>query len=260
MLTTSVIIVLREVIEAVLVISLLLGLSRHQKLSMHWLFGGALAGILFSWLYARQLGNISEWFDGVGQEVFVGGVLVLVYWMLLVVSLSVSISSRYPVKRLLQLCMTLVMALILSHEMAELLVYWQGMLGQPEYVAAVISGSVIGMGIGFSTGALFYFLVVSRLASKTTFSLQLLLGLVAAGLVLQATQFFIQADWLPAGAPLWDLSVWIPESSVVGQLLYALFGYEATPAPVQVVAYSLSLALIWGAPFLALRRFGLSNE
>ena len=61
----------------------------------------------------------------------------------------------------------------------------------------------------------------------------------------QASALLTQADWLPATAPLWDTSAVVPQGSMLGQLLYALIGYEATPGPWQVglAATSLLLAL-----------------
>jgi high-affinity iron transporter len=47
----------------------------------------------------------------------------------------------------------------------------------------------------------------------------------------------IQADWVPSHLPLWDTTDWLSESSVTGQLLYVLVGYEATPTAIQVAFY-----------------------
>ena len=59
----------------------------------------------------------------------------------------------------------------------------------------------------------------------------------------QATLLLIQADGLPAQAPLWNSSRWLPESSPLGQLLYALIGYEATPSPLVVGIYLASMII-----------------
>ena len=64
---------------------------------------------------------------------------------------------------------------------------------------------------------------------------------LAAGMVLQATQLLMQVDWLSSGEPLWDSSWFIAEASVVGQMAYAIFGYEATPSLIELGAYSLSI-------------------
>ncbi len=62
----------------------------------------------------------------------------------------------------------------------------------------------------------------------------------------------IQADYLPDGQ-LWDSSAFLPEDGLLGQLLYAMVGYEASPAPVQVAIYLLSLSLMLLALFLRYR-------
>ena len=72
----------------------------------------------------------------------------------------------------------------------------------------------------------------------------MLLCLIGAGMIMQATMLLEQVDWLPSGEPLWDSSGLLSEQSVAGELLYAVFGYEATPGPAQVVLYSTSLLLM----------------
>jgi len=70
-----------------------------------------------------------------------------------------------------------------------------------------------------------------------------LLILIASGMLSQASLLLIQADWLPSQLPLWNSSAFISEKSVVGQLLYAVIGYEATPTPIQAGFYFGGLAL-----------------
>jgi high-affinity iron transporter len=67
--------------------------------------------------------------------------------------------------------------------------------------------------------------------------------LIGAGMAGQASLLLIQADWLPSQAPLWDSSNLVAENSITGQLLYALIGYEATPTPIQAIAYFGGLIL-----------------
>ena len=71
-----------------------------------------------------------------------------------------------------------------------------------------------------------------------------LLTLVAAGMASQAAQLLIQADWLPSQYPVWDSSWLVAEQTVTGQLLYALIGYEATPAPLQLFIYAAAILLL----------------
>jgi high-affinity iron transporter len=64
--------------------------------------------------------------------------------------------------------------------------------------------------------------------------------------MLQAAGLLIQADWLSAGQPLWDTNTLLPEASIPGQVVYAVFGYEATPSLQEIIVYLGSLLIIAG--------------
>jgi high-affinity iron transporter len=51
----------------------------------------------------------------------------------------------------------------------------------------------------------------------------------------------MQGGLVESQLPVWDSSGWISETSVTGQLLYALLGYEATPSLKQLVFYGATL-------------------
>jgi high-affinity iron transporter len=53
----------------------------------------------------------------------------------------------------------------------------------------------------------------------------------------------MQIDLLPSSAIVWDTSLLISEQGEVGQLLSALFGYDATPTIAQLVIYLLAITL-----------------
>lgn len=248
MLANSVIIVLREVIEAALLVGLLIGFSRPHKLTLSWLLVGSVLGCLFALGYAYQIDVVSDWFDGVGQEIVNGTLLIAVYLLLLVISSIASLHSKSASLRYLPLLMSAVIALIIAHEGSELSLYWLSVFYHPEQVMGVFIGSAIGVGIGFSVGSLFYFLAIVKLADRSVEYLQGLLALVAAGLSLQTTQFFIQADIFPDGQPLWDTGSWLPETSLLGQLSYSLLGYEATPSTLQMVVYVIGMTIMIYVP------------
>ncbi len=60
---------------------------------------------------------------------------------------------------------------------------------------------------------------------------------VAAGLVSSAIGAFVDAGWLPTGNPALNLTGLLPETSPVGALLAGLFGYRAQPTTLQLVGY-----------------------
>ena len=60
---------------------------------------------------------------------------------------------------------------------------------------------------------------------------------VAAGLVASAIGAFVDAGWLPTGAPAVNLSGLLPETSPIGALLAGMFGYRAQPSALQLLGY-----------------------
>ena len=63
---------------------------------------------------------------------------------------------------------------------------------------------------------------------------------------MQASLLFIQADWLSYNMPVWDSSNIMSETSIIGQIAYAVFGYEATPSIASVFSYVFAIVFIVG--------------
>lgn len=76
----------------------------------------------------------------------------------------------------------------------------------------------------------------------------LLLTLFAAGMLASSLRELIGIGLLPGVIePLWNSSAFVPEQSLVGQLLKALLGYSATPTLIEVVAYAAYLVIMAAA-------------
>lgn len=242
MLLSSVIIVLREVLEAALLISILIALSKKTSLSAHWLIWSCLLGLSGAIVYGMNINNVSDWFDGVGQEVTNAFIQLLIYCMLV---LYILILSRFLVHKntfhfLTRLIMIIIVALAITREGTEIVLYFFSVTHSKTHLTAVV-GMTIGASIGVSVGFLFYYLLNSLKLEQSIFIGLILLLLVSAGMVSQASLLLIQADWLPAQLPLWNSSAFISEKSVTGQLLYVLLGYESTPTALQVSLYVLAI-------------------
>ena len=68
---------------------------------------------------------------------------------------------------------------------------------------------------------------------------------LAAGLAGQMARFLVQGDVIsPLSSPLWDSSSLLPMTSVLGNLLHLLAGYEARPSGMQVLFYGLTFVVI----------------
>jgi high-affinity iron transporter len=246
MLIDSVVIVLREVLEAALLISVLLAATRRLATPGPSLRLAAGLGICGAWLFGAAMRPISGWFDGVGFEVVNSFLQLAIYIAIVTIIGLLGAGAGTGARRAgaaLSWAMVAAVSLAIVREGAEILLYFSGFIHRIGATADVLTGAVLGLGVGFSTGALFYYLLI---ALPPPWALRVAVGLlvlVGAGMCAQAVKLLIQADWLPAQGPLWDTSRWLPEQSLPGQLLYALIGYEATPTPLQVILYLASAAI-----------------
>ena len=239
MLLTSVIIVLREVLEAALLISILSAVSAAHGISRGWIGPALACGMVSAIGLGHGIDTVSNWFDGVGQEVSSACLQFAIYLAIAVLLLLLGSPARTEKRSTgaLSIVMAAIVALAITREGFEILVYVFGFAGNLKQLLVVLVGSAIGAGIGISIGALIYYLLRSMPHIPSHYVSLFLLMLVAAGLVSQAALLLIQADWLPAQLPVWDSSSVIAEDSVTGQLLYALVGYEATPTAIQAGFY-----------------------
>ena len=206
-------------------------------------------GMIGAWLFGAALRPVSGWFDGVGYEVINSGLQLLIYLCILaVIGLLGGAQGRgFRPRALLPWSMVLAVALAITREGAEILLYFSSFVHQIGATADALAGAALGLGVGFSVGALFYYVLIALPRPTVLPVVVVLLALVGAGMCAQAVALLIQADWLPAQPPLWNSSAWIPEQSLPGQLLYALIGYEATPTLLQAAIYVASMGAALGA-------------
>jgi high-affinity iron transporter len=103
----------------------------------------------------------------------------------------------------------------------------------PELPLAGLAGLAVAVLLGWAIvrGAI-------RLNLRRFFSLTgVVILLVAAGLVSSAIGSFVDAGWLPSGASAINLAGLLPETSPLGSLLAGLFGYRAQPTALQLIGY-----------------------
>ncbi|MDT8310664.1 MAG: FTR1 family protein [Methylophaga sp.] len=243
MLLNSVILVLREVLEAAMVVSMFMAFFTVTNLRHSFLLRAILIGLFAGSIYAFNLPNFSLWFDGVGQEI-VNTALHAGIFICLFAFAFLNSCNTTPQSGLLRIFVGLAIVMAISRESAEIMLYISGFSGMQSVLTSVVTGSLIGLGLGMSVGVFLYYLMISLSGPYTRWLIHVLVVMVAGSMMAQASQFLIQADWLPSSSPLWDSSGLISEHSLSGQLLYALMGYEATPSALQVIIYALSLILM----------------
>jgi len=238
MILSSVIIVLGEVLEVAILISLFLALIFRFKISYAWLIESLIIGCMGAIFYASYFDTVSQWFDGFGQEVVNASIQLGIYICLVLFNTLIYISRHDQlITKYLQWIMALSIILAITREGAEIFLYISGFYSSELLMMPVITGSILGGSIGLSLGILIYY-TFTNMADRTSLYIGYsLLLFVSAGMILQAVRLLIQIDWLPAQEIIWDVSDWLTESSVTGRLLYTLMGYEATPTLIEIQFY-----------------------
>lgn len=246
--TSAVIIFLGEVLEAMLIISLLLAAADFLAIPRAWFALAIGAGLLGAGAYAAGFSAISDAFDGTGQERLNALLLFGITVSLWAAALYVIERRRTAPPRLPEwvgpVSTVAAITLAITRECSELYLYLSGTLAMENSILPVLLGGAIGTGIGFSAGALLFAVLSHQPRPRGLLSVSVICAPLAAGMASQAVNFLMQADVLSAQLPLWDTSAVVREGSVTGEILYALFAYEATPTPLQAATYLGSLAVL----------------
>lgn len=255
MLLNSVILVLREVLEASILISILLAMSLNAGLGLRWMWKGFLLAVLGIYGFATYLDIITDAMDGAGQELANASLQLLVYVLALVSIISHSSLLNHKGNRanFFKWVMVFAVASALTREGLEIYIYVKGFASSDNLRTAVFTGSTLGAGIGISIGVLLFSILRSLPYERSNQLCVSLLIFIAAGMVMQATMLLEQADWIPSGSPIWDSSAILSEQSILGELLYAVFGYEATPSLLQISLYILSFGSMLIASYFSFR-------
>lgn len=261
MLLDAVVLILREVLEAAVLISVLLVLSLHLRREIQWLWWSIPLAILGTILFASYLDVITDALEGAGQEVTNASLQVLVYCLAVTIGAISLASAPHSTGRRIVLPVLMAAAVTCAavREGAEIMIFVTGFAAATEHSVPLYAGSAIGAGIGLSLGILLFAGLRAAPLSYSFSSCLILLSMIGAGMVMQSTTLLQQVDWLPTTTPLWDSSTLINEQSVLGELLYAVFGYESTPDVHQVQIYSCCM-LFMGLVLLLSWRIGKDHE
>jgi len=253
---SAVIIILREVLEAALLVSLLLSSSMLIGVSRRGVIAGMVLGFIGATLVTWQFDRISDSFEGVGQEVF-NAVLLVTIVLLLSIYCAYMKEDAARNRRNLHAPMIiacLIIALALTREGVEVFIFIYGFSGIPADLLSVLVGGAMGAGIGISLGVLMFYGLINLSGKHRMMVPRTLFALIAAGMASQSVVYLMQGGLIESRLPVWDTSPWIPENSVTGQLLYALLGYEATPTSIQLLVYGMTLLVFIVVTAIAHRR------
>lgn len=248
MLATA-IIVFREILEAALIIGIVAAATQGVWRRGWWISAGIVAGVAGAVVVAGLAEVIVEWADGMGQELFNAIILLAAVMMLAWHNIWMASHSRELVAQMKQVgsavkdggepmvALVLVIAVAVLREGSEIVLFLHGQAAQGLNAAAMLSGSLAGLGVGAVVGLALYFGLL-RIPTRYLFSVTgWMILLLAAGMASQAAKFLVQADMLPGWGELWDSSALLSNDSLLGSLLHTLVGYDAMPMGMQVAVY-----------------------
>ncbi len=252
------VIVFRESLEAFLIISIMLAATRGIPNRQRWIWGGVLAGLAGSALVASSMDLIINLADGMGQELFNVGVLILAIGMLAWHNIWMSAHGRELAKQISSTAravtdgsrersvILVVIALAVLREGSETVLFLYSLASNGENgLRDTLTGASMGLATGALIAGLLYWGLLKIPVRWFFAATGLLVLLLAASMASQAARMLVQADLLPAlGAPFWDTSAVLSQDTLVGAILHTLVGYEAQPTGMQVLAYAVVLITI----------------
>ncbi len=263
----SFIIVLREVFEVALIISIALAASRGLAGSRRTILMGCLAGLAGALALAGATGWLGETLEGMGPDVFNAGVLLAAVLMLswhhiwmqrhgaAIAHELKSVGGEVRAGARPLGALAIVVALAALREGAEVVLFLYGVAAGGEKAAPMILGGALGLVGGAAAGTLLYFGLM-RIPPRHLFTVTgWMLLFLAAGMAAQAAAFLVQSGWLPAIVePLWDTSSLLPQHSLPGQILHALAGYDDRPSGIQLLFFCVTFAAVLVLAWIVNRR------
>ena len=255
---SAAIIVFRESLEAFLIISVMVAATRGISQRGNWILGGVLIGLIGSAAVAMGMERISSLADGMGQELFNVAILLVAVGMLAWHNIWMAAHGRELALQMKSTARSVaeggsersvilvVIALAVLREGSETVLFLYGVAtGSENGLRDTLAGGSMGLGSAAVVAGLMYWGLLRIPVSRFFAVTGVLVLLLAASMASQAARLLVQADLLPSlGAPLWDTSGVLAQTTALGTILHGLMGYDTQPAGMQVLVYVAVLLLI----------------
>lgn len=256
---SSLLIVFREMLEMALVLGVLLAVTQPLAGARRWIAMGSLAGLGGALLVAWLMEAMENAAEGTGEFIFNAIVLFLAALMIAWTVIWMGQHGREMAVRMKRLghsiaegdlprtaLMVAAFAAVMR-EGSEAVFFLAGVAaktGQDDAYGMFVGG-MLGVGLGALTGYALYRGLL-RIQARHLFAVTgWLLLLLAAGMASQAAWNLVVIDLLPPLIDtMWDTSAWLPQSSLIGEFLHVLIGYDERPSGMQVLVFTIALAMM----------------
>ncbi len=256
---------LREGIEAALIISIVLGMlkkmNRSDRVPVVWM--GVAGAALLSAAAAILLNVIGAEFEGPAEQVFEAFTMLfaaavltwMIFWMQKQgrqIQKGLEAEVREALSGGQTAALFSVAFLAVLREGIELALFLTAVnfstplvMGEPPILGWL--GGVLGLIAAIVIGWLMYESAVKLNLRRFFQFTSIVLIFFAAGLVGHAVGELNELGWLPPViAHVYDLNHLIPETTLLGQFLKALFGYNASPSLTEMLAYIAYFCAVFG--------------
>jgi len=255
---------LREGLEAALIIGIVLGalakIRRNDLALAVWL--GTLSAVGISILTAVLLTSFGMSLEETAEQIFEGvtmliaaGILTwMIFWMskqarFLKSELEAGVNKAAASTGKRAVFWLAFIAVVREGVELALFITAAFFAGDQSQLMTNIIQTLAGTILGLGTAALLgwtLFATTVRLDLRRFFQVTgLLLILFAAGLVAHGVHEFNEVGWIPAVVEhIWDVNSIIDETSLGGQLLKTLFGYNGNPSLTEMISYFVYLAVV----------------
>jgi high-affinity iron transporter len=255
----ALIIVFREVIEAGLIVGIVLAVTAGVARCGRWVAAGVAVGVAGATLVAIFIDALSGALAGVGQEVFNATILALAVVMLAWHNIWMARHGRELAAQTKEIgeavaagsrslaALAAVVGIAVLREGSEIALFLYGLtISTGTSMWELLAGGVVGLLLGCAVSALTFFGLVNIPARYLFGITTALITFLAAGLAAQSVVFLQQAGLVTAlDKTVWDTSKILRDSSLIGRVLHTLVGYTDQPSGMQVLVYSITLAIIF---------------
>ncbi|MBE2278253.1 MAG: FTR1 family protein [Rhodobacteraceae bacterium] len=261
-------VVARESIEALLIIGILyawLGRRPDAATGRRWILGGVLAGLGLATLLALTLMGVTTFLGGAARTWFEIGMLAVAAALIVQMVMWMRSHGR-TLRRDMENDLSghadaanwwgvfLLTAIAVGREGAETVMFLYGTFLQLDSLGSYLNFVVSGL-VGFALAMVLFVALQmgSRFISWKWFFrvTEVMLLLLAGSLFLTATDKVLNkvlSAWNLPGwiyATVWDSSAFLSDSSGLGSLMAALFGYRSQPIVWNLLMYVLFWGVVW---------------
>ena len=250
------IVTFREVLEMALIVGVILAATNGLEGRKKWIFLGFAAGITGSAIVAAFTESISNFAQGIGQELFNAIILFVACFVIGWTAIWMRVHAREMIKQIKEkggkivegdlpkISLSIIIALAVLREGSEIVLFTYGLLASQQSFVSILAGSLSGLAAGSLLGLLLYAGIV-KIPTKYVFQVTTwILLFITAGMSSIGAKYLVAAGYLSSYSKVvWNTSTIISEQTIAGQILHALFGYSDQPMFIQVVFYIGTLLL-----------------